>query len=232
MEPKCTNARYIFIETYCKTNNRPSTVREKRRALRRGLLQQLGHLKLASAGAREIEAFKARRKSDGVSNKTINEELAILSKLLGYAHEIGELERAPPTSRRLKVQPSSYDFFEFEEADRLLAAAKSAPDPWCAMIPVTVFTGLRLGELRGLQWDDVDLMGARIHIRRAADDTGALGPTKNGRARVVDLPRRAVEVLPPTGTFEGPSCSAVGTAECFSDGTASRSRRPSGMTRR
>lgn len=28
-----------------------------------------------------------------------------------------------------------------------------------------VYTGVRLGELRGLQWEDLDTEGARIHIR-------------------------------------------------------------------
>ncbi|MGH1345633.1 MAG: tyrosine-type recombinase/integrase [Nannocystales bacterium] len=142
-----------------------------------------------------LHPFKARRRNEGVSNKTINEELAILSKLLSYAHEIGDREGTPPNIRRLKTQRPSFDFFDFEEAERLLTAARAAPDPWSAMIPTAVFTGLRLGELRGLLWSDVDLAGAQLHVRRAADDAGKLGPPKSGRARVVDLPRRAVEVL-------------------------------------
>ena len=106
----------FFIDTYATTNNRPSTVREKRRALRRGMLDLFGHLRLDQIGARQIEAYKARRKQDGVGNKTINEELAILSKILGYAEEIGELRKPPPKIRRLKVSPPPFDFLDFEEA--------------------------------------------------------------------------------------------------------------------
>jgi hypothetical protein len=80
-----------FLETYATNNNRPSTVREKRRALGRGLLAELGHLRLDRIGTREVEAFKARRKNDGVGPKSINEELAILSKILRYAEETGDL---------------------------------------------------------------------------------------------------------------------------------------------
>lgn len=63
------------------------------------------------------------------------------------------------------------------------------------MIPIAAFTGLRLGELRGLQWADVDLVAGRLHVRHAADDKGLLGPTKSGRTRIVDLPRRAIVLL-------------------------------------
>lgn len=74
----------FFIDTYVTTNNRPSTVREKRRALGRGLLDELGRLRLDQISARHVESFKARRKKDGVvAPKTINEELAIHSKILG-----------------------------------------------------------------------------------------------------------------------------------------------------
>src|SRR5690606_1745560 len=170
----------IFLETYATTNNRPSTVREKRRALGRGLLDELGHLRLDRIGTREVEAFKARRKNDGVGPKTINEELAILSKILGYAEEAGDMPTRPPKIRRLKVPKPDFDFLDFDEAERLEKAARRAPEPWRAMIPTALWTGLRLGELRALRWDDVDLEAARVHVRQAADDQNALHPPKSG----------------------------------------------------
>src|SRR5690606_22877352 len=69
--PTLASFAAYFIDTYATTNNRPSTVREKRRTLGRGMLAQLGRLRLDQIGPRHIEAFKARRKKDGVGNKTI-----------------------------------------------------------------------------------------------------------------------------------------------------------------
>lgn len=192
--PTLASFAETFMTTYVKTNNRASTGREKQRTLNRGLLPVLGHLRLDKIGPKEIEIYKGKRKV-GRSNKTVNEELAVLSKLLDYANEIGVLPTPPPKIRRLKVQRPSFDFLDFEEAERLMSAAKNAPDPWSAMIPVAILTGLRLGELRGLQWDDVDLCAKRIHVQRAADDQGVLGPPKNNRERFVDLPQRAVAIL-------------------------------------
>lgn len=193
--PKLKDFAVVFINTYCTTNNRPSTVREKRRAMGRGLLEELGELRLNEIGVRDVERFKARRRDDGVGNKSINEELAILSKLLDYAHEIGELLTTPVRIRRLKTQKPGFDFFNFEEAAQLVAAAEDAPRPWGTMIQVAMLTGMRLGELRGLRWKDVDLRAKQIHVRVAADDKGVLGPPKSGQARVIDLPGRAVTLL-------------------------------------
>lgn len=192
-----------YLETYVATNNRPSTAREKRRCLGRGLLPILGHLRLDKIGPREIERFKAKRLGKPLAPKTVNEETGLLGAMLRVAHQWGYLESVPPI-QRLKVPPASFEFLDFDEAARLAAAAQDAPSPYNAMIPFAMLTGLRLGELRGLKWDDVDLVAARIHVRRAADDEGALGPPKSGRARIVDLPNRAVAVLREHKHLRGP----------------------------
>lgn len=193
-----------FIDVYATNNNRPSTVREKRRTLGRGLLDELGHLPLDQVGPRQIEVFKARRKTEGVVNKTINEELSILSTMLNFAHEIGDLPTTPPKIRRLKVKKPTFDFLDFDEAERLHGQAAEAPDPWCAMVPLALLTGLRLGELRGLQWDGVDLIKPWVHVQRAADDEGELHAPKNDLPRFVDLPQRAVAVLRAHKHLRGP----------------------------
>lgn len=198
-----------FLATYAVANNRPSTVREKRRCLARSILRALGTLRLNEIDARRIEQYKADRlmstthKGTKPKAKTINEELAILATILRVAYDWGELEKLPPI-KRLKVQPPDFDFLDFDEAERLIVGASSMPWPWCTMIPLACWTGLRLEELRGLQWDDVDLVARRIHVRRAADDHDELQPPKNGRSRIVDLPRRAVDALRQHKHLRGP----------------------------
>lgn len=65
-------------------------------------------------------------------------------------------------------------------------------------------TGLRLGELRALQWDDLDLVAGRLHVRKAADDQDVLHPPKSGQPRIVDLPRKAVTLLREHKHLRGP----------------------------
>ncbi|HWB78079.1 MAG TPA: tyrosine-type recombinase/integrase [Nannocystaceae bacterium] len=198
-----------FIETYAKTNNEESTVREKQRTLRRAILPLLGHLRLDQITTREVESYKAKRlatktrKGKPPAAKTINEELAILGKLLGVAHEWEVIERVPRI-KRLKSQAPGFDFLDDDETQRVITAAVKESSPWCAMVPVALLTGLRLGELRGLKWDDVDLVAGRLHVRRSADDRGKLKSPKNGRSRIVDLPRRAVDVLRRHKHLRGP----------------------------
>ncbi len=61
---------------------------------------------------------------------------------------------------------------------------------------VALHTGLRQGELLGLTWEDVDLEGSKVSVRRSlkvTDDGLVFGPTKNEASRrLVPLNRSAV----------------------------------------
>lgn len=85
-----------------------------------------------------------------------------------------------------------------EQTRALLDAASG--DPLEALYALAVATGLRLGELVGLQWRDVELEAATLYVRRAAveDRKGrvAFAEPKTSRSRrQVDLPPFAVSAL-------------------------------------
>jgi len=50
-----------------------------------------------------------------------------------------------------------------EEFQKLLEELK---DPYRTMVILAGCLGLRVGEILGLQWQDVDLLNGRLHIRR------------------------------------------------------------------
>ena len=58
-------------------------------------------------------------------------------------------------------------------------------------------TGLRLGELCGLRWRDVDLKRGELRVEQQLDDrTRTLGPLKTKHSRrTLSLPQLAVEAL-------------------------------------
>jgi integrase len=200
------------LQTYFANNNRPRTVREKRRALKRAILPALGGLRLDQIRPRVIEQYKAERLATGLRAKTINEELAILGKILRIAVEWEVLESCPRI-KRLRQPPPNFDFLDFEEADRLVEATRCEESPWGPMVFVALRTGLRLGELRGLRWEDVDLVAGRLVVRVAADDLGELHPPKSGRAREVPLGDDVAAVLRSHRHLRGPFvfCNEDGT---------------------
>jgi integrase len=69
-------------------------------------------------------------------------------------------------------------------------------DRWRAIIVTAIFTGLRASELRGLQWKNVDLKHAKLHVRERADRYLKIGePKSEAGERTVPLPSMVVNVL-------------------------------------
>jgi integrase len=58
------------------------------------------------------------------------------------------------------------------------------------MFALGVFAGLRPGEIRSIQWGDLDFAARLIHVQRSDD-----GPVKDGEARTVPLSPALAEVL-------------------------------------
>ena len=88
--------------------------------------------------------------------------------------------------RRLKQVAPSFDWLNAEEGERFLWAIDAHYPQWSALFWTALRTGLRRGELFALQWDDLDLVSATVHVRRSVF-RGKLGPPKTGRSRAVPM---------------------------------------------
>jgi integrase len=75
----------------------------------------------------------------------------------------------------------------FPTMAELNALIDKAEGPWRPFVVTAIFTGMRLSELRGLTWGDVDLDAGIIHVRRRADQWNKSGPTKS-KAGMRDIP--------------------------------------------
>lgn len=180
-----------FAPTFIATSeakNKASSVDSKNQILNSHILPALGNLALSDVNYSAIEDFKLsllRPTSDrpaGLSPKTVNNVLTVLRSLLSMAAK-RQLIPAVPEIEWLPAEEQAFDFFKFEEADRLIAAAK---DEWKTMILVALKTGMRQGELLGLRWDDVDLVAGRLMVRQSIV-RGRVTTPKNRKAREIPL---------------------------------------------
>ncbi len=64
-----------------------------------------------------------------------------------------------------------------------------------ALIIFAAYTGLRLGELLALTWDDIDLSKQEVRVKASLSKQGTLTAPKNGKSRTVILPSPAGDAL-------------------------------------
>ena len=63
------------------------------------------------------------------------------------------------------------------------------------LIKTAIFTGMRSGEIRGLQWGDIDWNSAEIHVRRSWKEGAYHRPKTQASLRRIDLPKFLVTEL-------------------------------------
>jgi integrase len=125
-----------------------------------------------------------------VQTSTINREVTILKAALSKAVEYGLLADTPMRGYRLEKENNQrVRFIEDSEFYRLLNAAHPDLAPILAMAR---YTGMRQGEIIGIQWSDVDLKRGFAHLRQ----------TKSGESRMVPLSTKVVEMLSRTPLSE------------------------------
>lgn len=180
-----------FLEVYAASNNKPSEQQTKKTLLERHLLPAFGDARLDRISVAEIERYKAAKLAQKRAPKTVNNHLAVLRRMFHVAIKWRRMSGPAPEIAFLKVAAPTFRFLSFEEARALLAGADSE---WRPMLLVALRTGLRIGELLALRWEDVDLGNSRVVVRRTVY-RGELGSPKGGRERQVSLSPEAVSAL-------------------------------------
>jgi integrase len=177
----------IFMATYAKANNKPSEQASKESILRHRLIPRFGQRRLDSFKVLDIDQLKADMLEENYNRKTINNAMAVWAKLLHYAQD-QELIGKTPRFKFLKIREEKFDFFDFDELERMVAAAKAEPDRQ-AMILLGSEAGLRMGEMLALTQDCVDYRAGNLTIWEN-DWQGNVGSTKGGERRTVPMTPR------------------------------------------
>lgn len=174
-----------WFEDYVKPNNKYSEQMSKKYALSSSLIPFFGRMSLREIKAYDIERYKAQQLQKGFTNKTIMNRLTVFNKCLVTAYEWLALEGAPPKIKWLKWTVPEIDYLSPDECELLLSHADGII---FEMVLMALRTGMRQGELRGLQWSSIDWLTRSVAVRHSRDDhQRILVPPKNGKTRHIPL---------------------------------------------
>lgn len=180
-------------ESYVVPNNKHSEQRAKKYILQSSLIPFFGKLPIEQITTQHLEKYKAQSLKEGIARKTINNRLAVLSKCIATAYEWLKLSGAPPKVAWLKCPPPHTNFLSADECTLLLSHAEGAIRE---MVLTALRTGMRQGELAGLQWASIDWQNRSIAVRQSRNArTGKLESPKSNRERHIPMDADVYETL-------------------------------------
>lgn len=169
---------------------KPLTAASYKRTVKNHIKPALGAIRLQALSAHEIQKLynEAQKGDEPLSPKTIKNLHGVVHKALQQAVELGYIKFNPsdacklPRAEKREIKP-----LDEQQIKTFMQTIKG--HRFEALYLVTLFTGMREGEILGLTWDCVDFKNGTILINKQLiknrDEIGAveLASTKNGKGR-------------------------------------------------
>lgn len=160
---------------------------------------RIGGVKLNQLTPATITQMYTDLASDGLAPRSVIHTHRCLRRALQQALKWGLIVRNPCDAVDVPRAPrSEMQVLDRDQVETLLMATQD--DREHALYVVAVTAGLRLGELLGLQWPDIDFDGGRLIVQRALQFQSGNGlvftePKTSKSRRTVMLSQRAVRAL-------------------------------------
>lgn len=190
-----------WLETYAQFSVKPYTMDAYERVCRNYLIPTLGTIRLSALTAPQIQRFyNSLLIEKKLSPKTIRNIHGVLHRALDQAMKLGMIRTNPtelcdlPKARRKEIKPMEQD-----KIGAFLKAIKG--NKYELLYQITLFTGMRQGEVLGLTWDCVDFAHSTLYVNKQLQKTKKVGgdyalvPTKNSRARVITTAASVMALL-------------------------------------
>jgi len=162
-----------WLNGYVTTNCGIRTAQSYQSEVRRHLIPALGAIPLTQLQPQQLQNYYAHALSQGrvdgkggLSARTVQYHHRILSEALSHAIKMGLLVRNvakvadPPHPERRNMATLA-----LEDIPKFLEATQETP--YYVLFYTTLYTGMRLGELLGLRWCDIDLDMASLSVVQA-----------------------------------------------------------------
>jgi integrase len=187
-----------WMEQHIVANCKPGTADTTRKALDNHLLPAFGTFQLTDINREALRSYCATKKADGYASSTIRVHMSCISGPMEMAVEDGIIPANPCAGARKHAKGGKtkrpIDAMTREETRAFLSAAREHTPRFYPLFLTGLRTGMRIGELVALEWDDIDWRGRFIVVQRNFWQ-GHLGTTKSGKTRRVDMSDQLVAEL-------------------------------------
>jgi integrase len=181
-DSKTTVAAYMdrWI-AFAEQNLKLATIKRYKEAIEIHIKPNLGDRKLHKQDAISVQDMYAQMQQSGLSAATVNLVHSVLSSALKRAVKWGVLHHNTIENVEAPgIHRTEVEVFTPQEVQALLSAASG--DRLQALYFLALSTGMRGGELLGLEWKHINLDAGTLDVRQTTTIKGQLGLAKLGGA--------------------------------------------------
>lgn len=192
-----------WLENTVKPTVKYRTYEKYDRIVNKQIAPKLGEYELNDLSVNTLQEFTAKL-SITYSANTVNGIVAVVRSSLERACQIGLIDKQFADSiKRPKIVEKQVECFSVDEQKKIEAyILQSDKDKLFGTI-LCLYTGLRIGELLALKWEDIDFSKALISITKSCNDSWENGkyvkkidtPKTATSKRLIPIPRQLLQSL-------------------------------------
>jgi len=199
-----------WLSDYAEVNLAPKTVFRYKQLLNSRIFPAMGHLKIEQIRPTHLlEFYKNLQEEDirldgkqgKLSNQTIHHYHRLLSAIFNDAIEWQVIVISPASRvKPPKVTRTQIACYDEKQTFSMLGALEAEPLKYKTAIVLALTTGLRRGEIMGLEWQDINFEDNTITVRQASQYLPGKGtftkePKNEMSKRIISIPFSVMSLL-------------------------------------
>jgi len=182
-----------WLTHYIKPSSKQRTFEQYSKVAQIHILPYLGDIELTDLTPFVLQKFITdlttngnKRTGKGLSPNFVKTILSVIQNSLKTAHLVGYLpEYSANKIKRPKIVEKQVECFTIQEQKKIEEAALSAKKDKYRGIVLCLYTGLRIGELLALTWNDMDFEKSILSVTKTCHD----GNENGEHVRIIDTPK-------------------------------------------
>ncbi len=196
-----------WLENYIRPSVKVRTYERYRLIVEQHIKDKTGSIELNDLSPLVLQSFITellqsgnKKTGKGLSANSVNAIISVIQSSLKTAHLLGlTREYTADKLKRPKLKEKPVECFTLAEQKRIEQAILNGKKDKLYGIILCLYSGLRIGELIALQWDDIDLTKGILTISKSCHD-GKDGliidePKTATSRRIIPLPKQLLPIL-------------------------------------
>ena len=170
-----------------------STLANYQNKFEKHILPEFGDIPCADLTAGRINAFINKKLADGLSASYVRDIFTVFKTMLKYAQEEYGFRLSLKNVVLPKAERKQVEKISDTEQKKLVSYLKANMSLTAFGILLSLFMGLRIGELCGLKWEDIDFRNKILHIRRTVQRISSANGNRKTKI-VISTPKSATSL--------------------------------------